>query len=316
MDRLRDILMKPIRTKTFLVKQILFALSIMLVLFSYLMLIQEMPFFPTIKLMPVDGEYHLEIGKGLITVSYVASFLAFMASYLIFEFYGFKSALYSVLGCGLAVLLFHGCSELVQQYLLDPENSRMDSIMTEVLHRPLDMVVGYTGGLVAGWTLTLMVAAIIKVITRNYFMVIRYPIAACLGMAAFLAINTYVTGFQVMALQSMPYVAAPTASQLLAMVIGSVIPLYLLRLLFGLFRGRQRDDETDHEPKNKSKGLFKGTKDEPLPAANDTPEPIVEDDEEEEITSPNSKINDPFAKKAKNDDGEDGSVSKKIRFAP
>lgn len=257
--------MKPIKVKTFLVQNILIVLSVMLAILGVILAAKSIPFFPSIEANLVNEETTVQVAQGLMPLSHVALYLSFLLIYLVFEFYGFKPAFYTSLNIALSILLCYGIFILVNRFALDPENSNYDNLLSQLLIIRPRTVISLTAGVLFGFSAAFILAATIKTLTRNYFMFIRFPIAAAVGFGIFTAIVIYVNNLNILAPESMMLEAVAPFSQFLTLIIASVIPLYILRLILGLFRGRMKDDESKEIDADKS--LFKGSESSEIPPA-------------------------------------------------
>lgn len=255
--------MKPIRSKSYLIKSILSALAAVFMLVGFLLTAKDIPFFPTVSALPVDLDINIEIAPGTMSLAMAGFYLSFICLYLIFEFYGFKASLYSAISSVAGIPVTYGIFDLLHRFALNAEESRTDELLIEIFSFRLAAVISYVLAASACLFTVLVCAAVLKRITKNYFMFIRFPIASIVGFSVFVASHIYLTQFNMLALESMVFEALPLASQFLALIIASVIPLYLLRLILGLFRGWSGDDLEDDGGR---KGLFKTkTRDLPVP---------------------------------------------------
>jgi hypothetical protein len=249
--------MKPIRIKTYFVHHFLEMLVIALTAIGFVFSAKTLPFFPTVQALIMEsGETNLHLAWGTIPMSHAALYLAFLFAYLMFEFYGFKPAFYASVQSALAIGLCQGIFWLISTYALDTQNSRTDLVMSEFIVFDHMFVAGLAGAVIGGFTTTLLVAALIKKLTRNYFMFFRFPIAAVCGFSVFTAVFIYVTKSGALAPESMILEAVSPLSQFMALIVASVIPLYLLRLFLGMFRGLVSHGEAE-PPKKHEKSLFK-----------------------------------------------------------
>jgi len=256
--------MKPIKSRTFLVQNSLIVLSVMLAVLGFLLAAKSIPFFPSVQANYNElGDTTIQITQGTMPLSFLALYLSFLCIYLIFEFYGFKPAFYTSINISIVIALCYGISIVLHRFVLDPENSQTDLMLSQVFVIKPRVVLSLFSGVLLGFTTAFVLAAIIKKITRNYFMFIRFPLAASAGFFIFTAVVIYVTNLNLLAPESMMLEALPPLSHFLAMIIASVIPLYLLRLFLGIFRGRLRDDD-EHD---KDHSLFKGSQPKEIPPA-------------------------------------------------
>ena len=180
---------------------------------------------------------------------------------------------------------------LLKNLAIDAESSHLDQILTELITYTPKTVLSLTAATAAGFITTFILAAGIKKLTHNYFMFIRFPIAAFIGFGVFTAIYTFVTELNEAAYESMVLDGITPLSHFLALILAAVVPLYILRLFMGLFRGWARDDESET---TKAKSMFKGAEPEEeimaeeKPSLHPTPQPaapIIDEDEKEDTWS-------------------------------
>lgn len=315
--------MKPLPVKTYLVRAVLASLASVFLLIGYLLSAKSIPFFPTMRALTVEQDITLEVALGTISLAMIGVYLSFICSYLQFEFYGFKAGFYNALSSVIGIPLMYGILDLLHRHALDPMSSRTDELISELFAFRLSTTVSFVLACLTGFIVTLMFAGLIKKIMRNYFMFVRFPIASILGFGGFVAVHMYLNNFRTLAIESMPLEALPLASQFLAMIIVSVIPLYLLRLVFGMFRGWSGDDNSEKDKHDKN-AVFKAKPADvalpatPVAAAPTTtviptppsaPKTIVPNDTLPVIPAANDNLGHTDA-----EEEEDYTVSKKIQF--
>lgn len=253
--------MKPLQTKTHLVRILFFFVAATFILFSYLLSAKTIPFYPSLKLTTLEnGEQLFEVLTSTIPLSHVGLFLGFVLLYLNMEFYGFKSALYGTIGAVATVFLSYGLLLVLFDFALDTEGSRIDYLIAELFRPNLKETISFALSLGIGFFTTFFLATFFKKITRDYFMFIRYPLASLIGFFALTFVGVYISFQGQLAPISMVYEAIPWYSHFAAMILVSVIPLYILRILFGFFRGR-----SIKEVSAQVKPVFKTSDDAPLP---------------------------------------------------
>lgn len=248
---------KPIKTKTHLVKILLTTLAVAIMQLGFLLSAKSLPFFPTVDLHVLAGTSELQVSviQGMIPMSNAAAFLAFILIYLHFEFYGFKSGFYSAINTAFCLAATFGILRLLNMYTMDATNSHTDALITELFAFPTRSVLAFDLAVLAGFSTALILAGLIKTLTRNYLMILRFPIGALVGFGVFTAIKIYLAKFDELAPISMLYEAASPFSQFFALILASVIPLYFIRFFLGLFRGRFIEEEK--ETAKKSGSMFK-----------------------------------------------------------
>ena len=245
--------MKALKTRTFLVLHILIALSVMVATIGFIFCGKLMVFWPAIWGFMSQGDVQLPIILGVAPLSVLAYFLSFLFTYLIFEFYGFKQGFYNTLGIVSAMAASFGVFWLLKKYGIDHASPDYDDSVAALLVQGRRFTLASMAAILSGFTTCLIIAATIKRLMRNYFMFIRYPIAGILGWAVFVVVYTYISYFGILAPESMIFYAVTPAAQYALLVIASVVPLYLLRLVLGFFRGWDgKDSETPDTTKKKS----------------------------------------------------------------
>ncbi len=277
--------MKPIKSRTFLVQQFLIVLATTLAVMGLVLAIKTVPFFIGLNASQLEtGEIHLELGSGMIGLNYLALYVSYICLYLVFEFYSFKPAFYATLNIGGALFLCYALATFILNNTLDVENSHNDALLFDMLNFDYQKTIAITLAVLTGFSLSFFVAAGIKYVTRNYFMFIRFPIASVVGLTTFVAVDIYIGKMGELATQSMLMAAITPLSQYLALILASVIPLYILRLILGIFRGRVIEDK---EPSSTTtnKSMFKAS--EPAIPQVATPAvtpPAVEDEKETTVS--------------------------------
>ncbi len=275
----------PIRTKTYFVEILLIVLSALCAILAVILSNKTVFFFPSIQSTLVNGETNLQLGSGQMPLAHAGIFLSFIFTYLLFEFYSFKPAFYTTLCSALAIILTLVIVTQLQIHVLKPDTSHGDAVLSEALTFDRKTFVALALGMALGVGLALMIAASIKRIMHNYLMFIRFPIASLIGFGVFTGVTVYITQFQTLALPSLILAAITPYSHFAALIVGAVVPLYVLRLVFGIFRGRvPKEKKIETEPKVESKSLFKPAEPEVLPIQTATPEVIVEQKQELPVT--------------------------------
>jgi hypothetical protein len=283
--------MKPIKARSFFIRDLLYTLAILCTVFGFIFLEKTVPFSYSIWGHLKDGNIEQPILLGIVPLNFITTYISFLCAYLLFEFYGFKTALYASLNLVVAILGTYGIFWLMQQYYLDPIASKTDEIILSLIKHDIRTLIAVVAPLFIGFFSTFFLAAIIKRITRNYFMFFRFTIASIIGFSLFIMSHTYLNYFDTYALRSMLIYMVTPAAQFLLAISASVIPLYLLRLILGMFRGWQKhEDDTEMAT---SGGMFKGAEPQTAAASEASvedlpPPPSVTDDEE--VTTPPKEI--------------------------
>lgn len=203
-----------------------------------------------------DGEVQLPLYLGIIPLSSLTHFLGFVFIYLMFEFYGFKPAFYTSINQGVSALTCLAVLYFIVHYTIDVQASSYDDILSQFLVYDKKNSLIRVSSFVAGNCTTIFFASILKKLMRHYFMFIRFPISSAFGFSVTVATSVYLSNYATLAPRSMFLTAITPAAQFLAMIVVTVIPLYLLRLIFGLFRGWSRAEDT--QP-SQPKSLFKSS---------------------------------------------------------
>lgn len=262
--------MKPVISRTFLIQNLFIALAVLFAVIAVVFSAKIITFVPSSFGSVADGDVQIPLYVGIVPLSSLAHFLGFVFVYLMFEFYGFKPAFYTAINQGVAALMCLAVLYLIAHYTLDVQASSSDELLAQFLVYDRKSSVILILSFVAGNGTTIFLASILKRIMRNYFMFIRFPISSAAGFAVTVAISIYLTNLNTLAPRSLLLTAITPAAQYLVMILVTVIPLYLLRLVFGLFRGWSKAEDTRPPP---SKSLFKSS------------EPLIVPESQAEVTS-------------------------------
>lgn len=226
--------MKSLNTQIHLLQVMLIIAATTLTLVGFLFSSQNM----TAVLGTIDySEAHYPV---IVNFTHLAYFLGFLSTYLSFEFYGFKTGLFTVLGLSLMMaglyFLFFILNDLADTYRIPFFDKR---ILGFFVYPYPDFVANLIAFL-TGQSLALTVSGVIKKITRNYFMFLRYPLGALAGFTLYVSVSTYLTTVGTLATEQMFSQAVSPMAEFLLFIFASVIPLYLIRLFLGLFRGHDK----------------------------------------------------------------------------
>ncbi|MCP5464743.1 MAG: hypothetical protein H7A33_06955 [Deltaproteobacteria bacterium] len=248
--------MKALNPKTYFVQNLLTGMATACFVLAFFLQSKSIPF-P--QVLEISGEeVRGPIITGEMSLYFFLPFFAYVFHHLIFEFYGFKAALYRVFSGMIAVSSLFGLLVLLQKFALDPESSKLDlSIIELLVHSPQDLVI-YLFAVMFGFGAAFTFAKFFKALTRNYLMFLRFPPAACLGLGIFLAISIYLKHFTELALESMMWDAVIPALQYALLILAAVVPLYFLRMTLGLFRGRAPKKKKDEDEYAAKRSVFKG----------------------------------------------------------
>lgn len=295
--------MRPVISRTFFVQNTLISLSVMLAIVGFIFFSKDITIIPSSFGSFTDGNIEINLFLGIISLPHLACFTSFLFIYLIFEFYGLKPSIYTAFNAMLAVVVGFVVIYFIKRYSLDMYASHYDEILTQFIVYDKKHVFSLIIAFLLCNVVALFLAFILKKIMRNYFMFIRFPLVSSIGFAVFVFTDLYLNNFNKMAPRTIVVYGIEPALQFLILILASVAPLYILRLLLGIFRGWNRVEDTN-EDLDGDAGLFKGSqkKELPLPSINESAKEINEDDQ---LPPPPE---DDIAAKLEN------TVSKKIRL--
>lgn len=247
--------LKPIKVQTYLVQNLLIILTASLTLLGFVLSAYNVTFWNGSWGKVIHGSIEQHVVLGVVPLAHLGYFTSFIFLYLLFEFYGFKHAFYTSFNLGLLILGTYGLFQALK--LLPLDNADVDAYREyrDFLSFTLKDVYSIVAAIIAGNTVTFTLAALIKKLTRSYLMFLRFIPAALAGFAVFVGVRIFLVNWNVLAPISMLMMAVTPMAQFAVGIIGMVIPLYLLRMLLGLFRGRGEGESTDKTPHGK--GIFK-----------------------------------------------------------
>lgn len=230
--------MQIVKSRIYVLQVLLLVLASALTLVGFLFPHQDVTIWPSVWGYLNQGQNQYPIVLGVINLTQLAYFLGFLFLYLSFEFYGFKNGFYAVLALSLTMTVCYFAFGLLSQLNASSRTAVVDRrlLMFFTLTRR-----EFVSGLIAylcGFTLIFALASLIKKLTHDYFMFLRYVIAALVGFSAYVALGVYLMNAGEASLEDMLVVAATPAAQFALLVVASVVPLYLMRLFLGIFRGR------------------------------------------------------------------------------
>lgn len=248
---------KPVKVHTYLVQNFLVMLSAALTLLGFVFSSYNVTFWNGSWGVITHGSIEQHLILGVVPLANLGYFFSFTFIYLLFEFYGFKQAFYSAFNLGLLVLGTYGLFLLLKMLPLD--NADIDTYREyrDFLTFSLKDIYSIVAAIIGGNIVTFLIAATLKKLTRNYFMFFRYTIASLCGFAAFVAIRIFLVNFNILAPISMLMLAATPMAQFALGVVGMIIPLYILRMILGIFRGKGEDGNSDTKTTKKGGGIFK-----------------------------------------------------------
>jgi len=287
--------MKAIKARTFFVQNILITISILFAVLGFILMAKSIPFFPSIEAISANGETKINITQSFMSLSHLGLYFSFVFIYLMFEFYGFKPAFYTSINIAISILICYGLIYLLQNFTLNAETSELDLLYSQVFLYHLRDTIALSLAILLSFCISIFLATVLKMIMRNYFMFIRFPIVAAICFAIFTWIHIYISQFDSLAMISMIQNSVTPYSQFLALILASIIPLYIFRLILGLFRGWASDVDEFATDKN----LFKGKEAQEIPPApklQDAPTSSITDNnivpiEEEDTESQKVKFN-------------------------
>lgn len=212
---------------------------------------QDVTFWPNLWGYIEHGTTQLPVILGVVSFTHVAFFLAYFALYLAFEFYGFKTGFYGILGCtvvmGLSYFLFaivawwqahEGLTFLPKSILAVLDHDHVQVCLT---------LLSFTLGGITAFSL----AGLIRKITQGYFMFLRYPLASIVGLGLFSMLQAFLAGGNIITLEDRLLYGITPAIQFAMAVLATLIPLYFARLFLGIFKGSFSDNLAT-QPQNQS----------------------------------------------------------------
>jgi len=230
--------MQPIKPKVYIVQNLLIALATVVAVFGFLFAQKVFNFHDSLWGYLQEGELKQPVYLGVVPLPILAAFVSFIFIYLLFELYGFKSGFYGLISAATGTGLAYGLTLYLRMSRMAATDSGYDLLLNQLFnHHPRD-VLAWLASLLIGPFMALLVAVVLKRFTHNYFMFFRYMIAAPIGFAAAACTSVFITlagheTLRIMLLQTITPIA-----QFAGLTALSLPGLYVLRLLFGLFRGR------------------------------------------------------------------------------
>lgn len=246
--------LKPLKNETFLVENLLIGLAVALALLGFVLSEYNVAFWYGPWGYVTHGEIKQPVILGVVPLANLGYFLSFLFLYLLFEFYGFKHAFYTTLTLGLLILATYGTFEGLKLLHVETADEQEYRELKQFLTYSLKDIYSLVAAIILGHTTTLIIAAFLRKLTSNYFMFFRFVLAAVCGFAIFVAVRIYLLYWQTLAPMSMLMMAVTPLAQFLTGIVAAVIPLYVLRLVFGIFRGRVKRGAM--EDRSQKKGMF------------------------------------------------------------
>lgn len=230
--------MKILNTRVCLLQILLVCLACGLAFLGLVFFEQEITFWPNNWGYIEHKQTQLPFVLGVVPFANCTFFLSYLALYLVFEFYGFKSSFYGLIGT-IATLSFTYFLFMGLRWL--NANEDVDFFPVSVIaffdydrfRLCLTLLTFAAGGFVA-----FALAALIRKITAGYFMFLRYPIASALGLSFFALSAAFLTASEAITPEGRLLQGATPAAQFIVGVVATLIPLYLIRMILGIFKGR------------------------------------------------------------------------------
>lgn len=220
------------------------------------------------------GQAALPLILGVIPFTNLSLFFCFLFLYLLFEFYGLKLSVYTALAIALVLLLQFYLSFALQK--LNPTSLDNQVLLATVPLSNLkqNTIHALSASVVFGFGSIFMLAWSLKKMTKNYFMFFRFCIASALGFCVFVFINQYLQHQNHLALISIVMASITPSLQFAILSVFAIVPLYLLRLVLGLFRGRGISNDASFAS---SKPMFKTEAPIAVEKEKTVPEDLVEE---------------------------------------
>lgn len=257
--------MNAVKTKSYLSQYILIILAALLTLIGFLFSEQEIDFWPAAFAYVKHGEINHPVILGVVPLANLAYFAGFVFLYLHFEFYGFKNAVYSVIALCLGLAALYGCFEgLKVLNYRDPNSLSLINFKSLISFYSLD-VISIILSLSSGYITVFFLSSIIRKITVNYFMFIRYFLGGLVGFAVYVVVRLYMINNQNTSVENLVIYGITPYAQFVVGLAGSIVPLYIFRLIFGIFAGPQEKKakkEKKEKAKKKSESVFRSQSDE------------------------------------------------------
>jgi hypothetical protein len=246
---------KPLKNETFLVENLLIGLAVLLALLGFVLSEYNVAFWYGPWGYVTHGEVKQPIILGVVPLANLGYFLSFLFLYLLFEFYGFKHAFYTTLTLGLLILATYGTFEGLKWLHVETADEQEYRELKQFLTYSLKDIYSIVAAIILGHTTTFLLAVSLRRLTHNYFMFFRFTIAATCGFTVFVAVRIYLLYWQTLAPMSMLMMAATPLAQFLTGILLALVPLYILRLVLGIFRGHSKI--SSDEVRGGKKGVFR-----------------------------------------------------------
>lgn len=175
---------------------------------------------------------------GVISVFHLLGFLSFIFIYLSFEFYGFKNAFYTLINIVIVMCATESIMIFIKHLNETSPNIFFDANHIQLLPLSQRDFGIQTLAYAAGLTTTLLIATFLQKLSRDYFMFFRYTLASIIGFAVLIFLEFGLTQGRFQFDDVGLATAATPAAQYFALILAFIVPLYILRLFLGIFRGR------------------------------------------------------------------------------
>jgi hypothetical protein len=238
--------MRIVKSRIYVMQVVLLVFATALTLIGFLFPHQDVTLWPSIWGYVVRGQDQYPIVLGVVSFTQLSYFIGFLFLYLSFEFYGFKNGFYGTLALALMMTVCYFALGLLRDISGDPRTAVIDRrilMFFELTRR--EFVAGLVSFLGA-YTLIFALATLVKKLTHDYFMFLRYTIAALTGFAVYVAAQVFLNNAGSASFEDMMVTAVTPAAQFAILVVASVIPLYLMRLFLGIFRGTSPTEPSAH----------------------------------------------------------------------
>lgn len=247
--------MRIVKSRIYVMQVVLLVFATALTLIGFLFPHQDVTLWPSIWGYVAQGQEQYPIVLGVVSFTQLFYFIGFLFLYLSFEFYGFKNGFYGTLALSLMMTACYFLFGFLHNMSGDPRTAVIDRRILMFFDMTRREFVAGLVSFLGAYTLIFALATLIKKLTRDYFMFLRYTIAALAGFAAYVAAQVFLNNAGSASFEDMLVTAVTPAAQFAILVTASVIPLYLMRLVLGLFRGTSPVEPTAQSTPGGSKSV-------------------------------------------------------------
>lgn len=209
---------------------------------------QDVTFWPNLWGYIEHGTTQLPVILGVVPFTHVAFFLSYLALYLAFEFYGFKSGFYGTLGCTVVMGLSYFLFAAVAWWQTHEGLTFLPRSILTVLDHDRILVCKTLLAFALGGITAFSLAGLIRKITQDYFMFLRYPLASILGLGLFSMVQAFLAGGNNITVEDRLLYGITPAAQFAVAVLVTLIPLYFIRLFLGIFKGSFSNESATQTP--------------------------------------------------------------------